>query len=187
MTHADHVALIRPGAEESAGAWADLGAGSGAFTLALAVVLGVGSRIFAVDRDSGALAMLERELQRGRRTARDLPPVTTVCADLRDEVPLPPLDGILMANSLHFQADACAVLSHAARWLKPGGRLIIVEYDIETPNPWVPYPIPWSRLPAVLECAGFPPGRLLGTRPSRYHGRMYSACAPLDATGATPR
>jgi ubiquinone/menaquinone biosynthesis C-methylase UbiE len=186
MTHADHVALIRPGAEGSAGAWADLGAGSGAFTLALAAVLGHASRIYAVDRDAGALGMLERALQRERGRAKDIPLVQTVHADLRGEVPLPPLDGILMANSLHFQADACAVLTHAARWLKPGGRLIIVEYDIETPNTWVPNPIPWSRLPAVLECAGFSAARLLGTRPSRYHGRMYSARALLDATGATP-
>jgi ubiquinone/menaquinone biosynthesis C-methylase UbiE len=186
MTHADRVALIRPGAEGSGGAWADLGAGSGAFTLALAAVLGDASRIFAVDRDAGALVMLEREFQRERGRARDLPLVQTVHADLRSDVPLPPLDGILMANSLHFQADACAVLSHAARWLTPGGRLIVVEYDIEAPNRWVPNPVPWARLPAVLECAGFSSARLLGMRPSRYHGRMYAARALLNATGATP-
>ena len=71
------------------------------------------------------------------------------------EVSLPPLDGILMANSLHFHGDACALLLHTARWLKPGGLLILVEYDIETPNPWVPHPLPWVRFPAAAECAGF--------------------------------
>jgi SAM-dependent methyltransferase len=169
MTHADHAALIREGTGGAGGTWADLGAGAGAFTRALAFVLGDVARIYAVDRDTAALRTLEREV------GSVFPLVRTVHADFMGDVPLPPLDGILMANSLHFHPDACAVLAHAARWLKPGGRLIIVEYDIEMPNPWVPHPLPWSRLPAAIECAGFSSARLLGTRPSRYHRRVYSA------------
>ena len=178
MTHADHVALIRAGAAGAGGTWADLGAGTGAFTRALASVLGDSAQIFAVDRDAGALRMLKREV------GALFPLVQAVRADFTGEVPFPPLDGILMANSLHFHPDACAVLAHAARWLKPGGRLIIVEYDIETSNPWVPHPLPWSRLPAAAECAGLSGARLLGTRPSRYHRKVYAAAC--DATGAIP-
>ncbi len=55
MDHRDHVALIRGGIGGPGGTWADIGAGEGAFTLALADVLGPGSRIIAVDRDAGAL------------------------------------------------------------------------------------------------------------------------------------
>ncbi|MGA2642154.1 MAG: class I SAM-dependent methyltransferase [Spirochaetia bacterium] len=176
MTHADHVALIREGTAGAGGAWADLGAGAGAFTLALASLLGESARIYAVDREAGALRNLQHEV------GALFPQVQTVHADFTGAVRLPPLDGILMANSLHFHSDACAVLAHAARWLKPGGRLIIVEYDIETPNPWVPFPLPWIRLPAALECAGFSDPRLLGTRPSRYHRRVYAA--ECNITGA---
>jgi SAM-dependent methyltransferase len=122
-----------------------------------------------VDRDARALRALEREA--GGR----FPLVRTVQADFAGDVDLPPLDGILMANSLHFNSDACAVLAHASRWLKPRGRLIIVEYDIDSPNPWVPFPLPWSRLPAAAACAGFAAARLLGTRPSLYHRKVYSA------------
>jgi len=178
MTPDDHVALIRAGAA-GGGAWADLGSGAGAFTRALASLLGDSARIYAVDRDAAALRVLRREV------GTLFPHVQIVQADFRGDVELPPLDGILMANSLHFQADACAVLAHAARWLKPGGRLIVVEYDIETSNPWVPHPLPWSRLAAVLECAGFSRARLLGTRPSRFHHRVYAAAC--DATGASRR
>ena len=144
MTHADHVALIRAGTAGAGGTWADLGAGAGAFTLALASLLGDSALIYAVDREAGALRNLEREVGALFRQ------VQTVHADFMGDVQLPPLDGILMANSLHFQSDACSVLAHAGRWVKPGGRLIIVEYDIETPSPWVPFPVPWSRLPAAL-------------------------------------
>ena len=54
MDHADHVGLLRP-AVEPGGTWADIGAGEGAFTLALADLLGPGGRIVAVDRDAHAL------------------------------------------------------------------------------------------------------------------------------------
>jgi hypothetical protein len=45
------VALIREAVPRRAGTWADLGAGDGVFTLALAEVLGAGSRIYAVERE----------------------------------------------------------------------------------------------------------------------------------------
>jgi SAM-dependent methyltransferase len=178
MTHDDHVALLRPGLngkEGRGGAWADLGAGSGAFTLALAALLGPSAVIYAVDRDARALRNLADSI------GAELPRVSTIHADFADEVSLPPLDGILMANSLHFHADACALLLHAARWLKPGGRLILVEYDVETPSIWVPHPLPWARFPAAAECAGLTGARLLETRPSRYHRRVYSAAADKAA------
>ena len=54
VDHADHVGLLRP-AVEPGGTWADIGAGEGAFTLALADLLGPGGRIVAVDRDAHAL------------------------------------------------------------------------------------------------------------------------------------
>lgn len=180
MTHDDLLALVRPGLDGDAprgGAWADLGAGSGAFTLALAELLGSSVMVFAVDRDSRALRTLAGNVGAG------FPRVSTVHADFTHEVSLPPLDGILMANSLHFHADACALLRHVSRWMKPGARLILAEYDIDTPTAWVPHPLSWARFPAAAECAGFTRARLLGTRPSRHHWRVYSAAA--DAPGRT--
>ena len=58
MDHRDHVELLRGGVEPAGpgGAdWGDLGSGAGAFTLALADLLGPGGRILSVDRDRGAL------------------------------------------------------------------------------------------------------------------------------------
>src|SRR5271169_2859486 len=99
MTHDDHVGLLRPGLGGKAGhggLWADLGAGTGAFTLALAELLGPSTVIHAVDRDARALRSLAGTVE------AKFPRVSTIHADFSDEVPLPPLDGILMANSLHF-------------------------------------------------------------------------------------
>jgi len=85
------------------------------------------------------------------------------------------LDGVLMANSLHFQRNAGEVLRRVSEWLAPGGSLVIVEYDIELPSPWVPYPVPFRRLVKIADAAGLGPVRLVETRPSRYHRRVYSA------------
>ena len=60
MNHQDHVNLLRPADVPSGASFADLGAGSGAFTLALRELLGLSADIYAVDRDRGRLSELER-------------------------------------------------------------------------------------------------------------------------------
>jgi ubiquinone/menaquinone biosynthesis C-methylase UbiE len=54
VDHDDHVRLIREGLGDAGTTWADVGSGRGAFTLALADLLG-DSTIFSVDRDAAAL------------------------------------------------------------------------------------------------------------------------------------
>ena len=60
MDHADHVALIRDGLDGAGPRWLELGAGSGAFTLAVLDVLGEEAEVAAIDRDAGALRKLEQ-------------------------------------------------------------------------------------------------------------------------------
>src|SRR5437868_12954946 len=99
MTHEDHVALLRGGIPGTGGVWADLGSGTGAFTLALADLIGPESEIYSVDTDRRALGEQERVIR-----ARF--PATTVrymTADFTRQLDLPPLTGIVMANSLHYQ------------------------------------------------------------------------------------
>jgi SAM-dependent methyltransferase len=196
MTLDDRVALIRPGVDRRDGTWADLGAGAGAFTFALAFLLGPGALIHAIDRDAGALRSLEREYAKvfsrpasasgpaHRLADGRAPRIVCTAADFTREVPVPPLDGALVANALHFHADSCGILARVAGALKPGAVLIIVEYDVQRSTPWVPHPLPWSRLPETAACAGLGAPRLLGTRPSRYHGSMYAAACIRAASGA---
>ncbi|TMD25838.1 MAG: class I SAM-dependent methyltransferase, partial [Chloroflexi bacterium] len=53
MNHEDHVRLLRKGIVEPGGVWADFGSGAGAFTLALADLLGTEGSIYSVDKDRG--------------------------------------------------------------------------------------------------------------------------------------
>jgi SAM-dependent methyltransferase len=176
VKHADLVALIEDGVsslspsgervgERGAEAhWADLGAGEGAFTLALADLLGPGARITAVDRDAGAL-------RRGLAGTG----IETRVADFTRPLGLSNLDGIVMANSLHFVRDKAPVLESVLGMLRPGGRLIVVEYGTDQGNPWVPHPFTFERWQRMAAQAGFEKTRLLRTIPSRHLGSMYSA------------
>src|SRR5438105_4781901 len=117
MQHKDHVYLLRKGIPEAGGNWADLGSGTGAFTLALADLLGAAGQIYSVDKDAGSL----REQQRAMRSAFPAANVEYVNADFTQPLELPQLDGILMANSLHYVRQKDPVLRTLRSHLRPGG------------------------------------------------------------------
>ena len=172
MNHADHVALIAAGVEGAGRRWLELGAGNGEFTLALADCLGVGE-ITAIDLESWALSELEGRVAARFRGIR----VATVTADFTHGVPEGPFDGVLAANSLHFVANPVPVLAAIRAALAPAGRLIVVEYDSEHGNPYVPHPISARRLDGLLRDAGFTAPRVTGRVPSRFLGAIYAAVA----------
>lgn len=171
MIHDDHVGLLRGGISERGGVWADLGSGAGAFTLALADLLGPGAAIYSVDQDRGAL----REQERSMHARFPDRAVTYLVADFTYPLEMPPLDGIVMANSLHYQRDKAPVLRLAHGYLKQGGRLALVEYNADRGNPWVPYPLSYPTWEALAARSGFIGTRLLATVPSRFLREMYSA------------
>ena len=171
MNHADHVALIREGVPRPGGVWADLGSGKGAFTLALAELIGPAGEIYSVDRDRNAL----REQERAMRAQFPAMTVHYLTADFTRPLDLPPLDGMMMANSLHFLRDKEAAVRLIRSYLKPGGRLIVVEYNVEQGNFAVPYPLSFSAWEALAHRSGFVETRLLMTRPSRFLGEIFSA------------
>lgn len=88
----------------------------------------------------------------------------------------PALDGILMANSLHYVRDKTAFIQQATQHLIQTGRFLIVEYDTDAANRWVPYPVRYSALEILFKNAGASLVRKIAERPSRYNqGTMYSA------------
>lgn len=173
MNHHDHIALIRDGVQ-AGGVWAELGCGDGAFTLALAELLGPESSIIAIDRDGRSLQRL-RERMAGSYPAVQL---RTRQADFTEPLPpLPPLDGVLLANSLHFAADKLPLIVRLRAMLQAHGRLLIVEYDTDRGNRWVPYPLSYVTWQRLAREAGYLRTELLATHPSRFLGRFYAACS----------
>jgi ubiquinone/menaquinone biosynthesis C-methylase UbiE len=170
MNHADLVALIDAGVTERGGRWADLGSGEGAFTLALADLLGPGSHITAIDRDAGVLRHLEHDRFPGVE-------IETRAADFTRPLALSNLDGVVMANSLHFVRDKAPVLESVRTLLRPRGTLIVVEYGADRGNPWVPHPFSYASWETMAAQAGFVETRLLRTIPSRHLGSIYAAAS----------
>jgi SAM-dependent methyltransferase len=98
-----------------------------------------------------------------------------VVADFTRPLTISSLDGVVMANSLHFVRDKRPVLDAVRAMLLPGGVLILVEYGADRGNPWVPHPISYPRWEQLAAQSGFENTRMLGSIPSRFLGSIYSA------------
>jgi len=174
VTQDEAIALIGGAVTKKGGAWADLGAGSGTFTRALASLLGEGGVVHAVDRDASALRALESLAQHPRPHAAR---IHALMGDLTTDLGLRDLDGVVIANALHFVPydRQAAALANARRMVKDGGTMIVVEYDRRGRNHWVPYPVPLVLLGTIAPEAGLSEPVVLATRPSHYSGIIYAA------------
>jgi ubiquinone/menaquinone biosynthesis C-methylase UbiE len=168
--------LISQGIDSTGGVWADFGSGTGIFTLELRGLLGPTCEIFSIDRNG-------RDLERQRRAFAERYPDTNIHyieADFTQPLDLPRLDGIVMANSLHYVPfhKQAAVLTQICSYLRwPGGRFIIVEYNAQAGNMWVPYPISIDAFLFMASQIGLHEARVLSVIPSRFLREMYSALA----------
>ena len=176
MNTSEATELIAAAIPGPGGTWADLGAGTGTFTRALARLLGSSGRIYAVEQDPRLLQALRGPLPDSTAT------VIPVVGDLTGPFELPGLsdellDGILIANTLHFIRDAEGILNRLVALVRPGGRVVLVEYDGRGPSPWTPHPVPIARLPALARAAGLSSLTVTAKRPSAYGGILYAAVA----------
>ena len=108
----------------------DVGSGPGYFTLRLARAVGPGGRVYAVDVEPRILDALREKL-----AASGLRNVTPVLA-LGDDPLLPAAacDLILIVDTYHHFPERVAYLGRLVRALRPGGRIVNVDYHKrETP------------------------------------------------------
>lgn len=171
MDHQDHINLLKAGIPGKGGVWADFGSGWGAFTLALAELLGPTGVIYSIDVDQAALRQQEKAL------AARFPKSTlyTRQADFSRPLELPPLDGLVVANALHFLAQKDQTIRLLAGYLRPGGRFLVVEYDTDRGNRWVPHPFSFPGWGQLARRNGLEKTELLATAPSSFLGRFYAA------------
>ena len=171
MNHTDHVNLIHAAIPTSGGVWADFGAGTGAFTLALADCLGGSGTIHAIDQDEAGLR------QNQQAVVARFPGIAShyLVADFTKPLPLPSLDGLIIANALHFHRRKEPILSQLISYLKPGGRFVVVEYNTDQGNQWVPYPFTYTAWEALAAFVGLTDTHQLAIRPSRFLHEIYSA------------
>jgi SAM-dependent methyltransferase len=197
LNHDDHVRLIRAGVAGAGNCWADLGSGEGAFTLALRDLLGPDAEIYSFDKDRGRLQAQALEfatrfpnsprvhliqLDLGKPFAWESRDVLSDLGSAPRLQILPTLDGVLMANSLHFFRDKIRVLKQTLDHIRPGGRFVLVEYNADRGNMWVPHPLSFTSWQALAASVGFTRPILLERVPSRFMSEIYSAVCerPLE-------
>ena len=149
--------------------WADLGCGRGLFTTALAELLAPGSSIHALDRTRSVLQGIP-PVHNGIR-------ITPHVGDFsRLPWPFGDVVGILMANSLHFVEDQAGFIRSCAERMNPAPVFLIVEYDTDVANRWVPHPLSQTSLRQLFRRTGYASVRVLRSRPSTYRrADLYSA------------
>jgi trans-aconitate methyltransferase len=178
MRHRDAVDLIAGAGFDasSPSVWADLGCGDGRFTCALASLLAPGSVVHAIDRDAAALSRLRACSSSVRISPHILDFVS-------QPWPVESLQGILMANSLHYVRAQRAFVSLCASRLAPGGHFLVVEYDTEVANPWVPHPVSRAALSRLFNSVRLSV-RFLGARRSVVgRAQLYTAVASRGIIG----
>lgn len=103
---------------------ADIGAGTGLYTFAFAEAVGASGRVFAVDVQDYFLEYLDAQADE-----RGLPQVQTVHASQTD-VTLDPgsIDVAFLCDAYHHIEHPAPYLKTVRRALRPGGRLVVVDY-----------------------------------------------------------
>ncbi|MEX6688253.1 methyltransferase domain-containing protein [Danxiaibacter flavus] len=152
--------------------WVDAGCGSGLFTLALASLLPKGSHIYAVDKNKSVLQNIPDSYNNVS--------IQTKVADFSSEgMPFNNLDGMLMANSLHYIMDKISFIKQTQRSLKQRHSLLIVEYDTDTAvSSWVPYPVSFASLEKLFTKLGYQHIHKITETASRYNRKgIYAAIA----------
>jgi arsenite methyltransferase len=111
---------IRPGDQV-----ADLGSGSGYFTFKFAEAVGPTGRVYAVDIDRDMVALIAK-----RARQENASNVDAILA--RPDDPLLPqagIDLIFSSNTYHHIENRVAYFSHLRKYLRPGGRVAIIDFD----------------------------------------------------------
>ena len=109
---------------------ADIGAGSGYITVRLAARVGPTGRVFANDVQPQMLNLLSRRLSNAKITN------VTLIEGTLDDPKLPPasVDMAMMVDVYHELSQPQTMLRHLRESLKPGGRLVLLEYRKEDPT-----------------------------------------------------
>ncbi len=103
---------------------ADLGAGTGYFTVRLARAVGPAGKVYAVDIEPSLVRYIGERARRER-----LEQVVPVLAEPHDpKLPDSSLDLVLVCDTWHHIGDRVRYLGRLARALRPGGRVAVVDF-----------------------------------------------------------
>jgi len=148
--------------------WADLGCGDGLFSYALSGLLAPGSCVYAIDK----IIKPHHEI-----TGNNVEIKFQKADFITDDLKFSKLDGILMANSLHYVKEKNTLLNKLQHYICQTGIFIIVEYDTLHASKWVPYPINFDQLKQLFASVGYNDLAKIGERQSIYGTQKMFSCS----------
>jgi ubiquinone/menaquinone biosynthesis C-methylase UbiE len=133
---------------------ADVGAGTGYFSLPLADAVGLQGKVYAVDAQNEMLALLRHKLEEAA-----IPNVELIHTEaVNTGLAAGSCDLFFAANVWHEFEDRSAVLKEAARVLKAGGQVAILDWRTDAPpepGPPVVHRLHSSNAMDALRSQGF--------------------------------
>jgi tRNA A58 N-methylase Trm61 len=145
---------------------ADIGAGSGYFTVRLAKAVGEKGVVFATDIQPGMLELLKQNVARAKVNN-----VTPVLGTIDDpKLPAASVDLALMVDVYHELSQPQRMLQKLRESLKPGGRLVLIEYRAEDPTvPIRPeHKMTKAQVKLEVEAEGFKQWRVYDDLPQQH-------------------
>jgi ubiquinone/menaquinone biosynthesis C-methylase UbiE len=142
---------------------ADVGAGSGYYTLRLARAVGPMGKVYANDVQPGMLDLLQKNVAKAR-----VMNVVPVLGSIDDpKLPAGSIDLAIMVDVYHEFSQPQKMLQNLREALKPDGRLVLLEYRAEDPN--VPilreHKMSKAQVKQELEHEGFKQSRVFDDLP----------------------
>jgi ubiquinone/menaquinone biosynthesis C-methylase UbiE len=142
---------------------ADIGAGSGYYTIRLARIVGTMGKVYASDIQPGMIALLQQNVARAK--VDNVVPVLGAIDD--PKLPAASIDLAIMVDVYHEFSEPQRMLQRIREALKPDGRLVLLEYRAEDPNvPILPdHKMTKAQVKLEVEHEGFKQSRVYDDLP----------------------
>ena len=141
---------------------ADIGSGSGAFSIPMARAIGPNGTLYAVDIDQEMLDFVSEKATKER-----LGNVRTVLGEYNDpKLPVKDIDVAFFHRVLHMIENRQLYINSVAKYLKPDGRIVIIEKNREDADNWM-----WlnqSDVDTWMAAISFYPAEKFGVYDDRY-------------------
>jgi ubiquinone/menaquinone biosynthesis C-methylase UbiE len=142
---------------------ADIGSGSGSFSIPMAKAIAPDGILYAVDIDQ---AMLDHVAQRAKEAG--VTNIRTVLGEYDDpKLPVKNVDVAFFHRVLHMIEHRQAYLNSTAKYLKPDGRIVVIDKNrVDSPDSWM-----WlnqSDVDTWMAAIGFYPAQHFAVFDDRY-------------------
>jgi ubiquinone/menaquinone biosynthesis C-methylase UbiE len=130
---------------------ADLGAGTGVFTLPLARAVGSTGKVYAIDVDAGLLGIVSEKARAAGLTTIE----TIVAGDTNPRLP-EPVDLLFVCDTMHHLPNQAEYVKQFGTLLRPGGRVVIIDFtEGHWPAGHESFTITPVQVDAWMQAAGF--------------------------------